>query len=190
MTVSRYSHAVRLRLASSADLPALHILIEASVRGLMTHQYSLAELEGALGTYLGVDTQLIDDQTYFIAEVQSTSCPTMVGCGGWSKRSTLFGADHRPGRENSLLDPTTDAAKIRAYFIHPDWTRRGIGRQILQACEASARAAGFKNLEMGATLTGVPMYRANGYAEVDSVKVALPNGEFLTVVRMRKAADQ
>jgi len=189
MTVPGQSQAVRLRIASSADVPALHALIEASVRGLMIQEYSVAEREGALGTYLGVDTQLIDDGTYFVAEVGATSCPAIVGCGGWSKRKTLFGADHRPGRENSLLDPTTDAAKIRAFFVHPDWARRGIGSQILHACEESARAAGFKTFEMGATLTGVPLYRAKGYREVDSLKVALPNGEFLVVVRMRKAAD-
>ena len=190
MTAPGQSQEVRLRIASTADVPALHTLIEASVRGLMIQEYSVAELEGALGTYLGVDTQLIDDGTYFVAEVRATPSPAIVGCGGWSKRKTLFGADHRPGRENSWLDPKTDAAKIRAFFVHPDWARRGIGSQILQACEESARAAGFKTFEMGATLTGVPLYRAKGYREVDSVKVPLSNGEFLAVVRMNKAADQ
>jgi N-acetylglutamate synthase-like GNAT family acetyltransferase len=184
------SQGVRLRLATSEDIPALHALIEASVRGLMTQGYSLRQLEGALGTYLGVDTQLITDQTYFIAEIETPTGSIMAGCGGWSKRKTLFGADHRPGRENALLDPATEAAKIRAFFVHPDWARRGIGSRILEACEEAARAAGFKGYEMGATLTGVPFYEARGYTALDSTEVLLANGEFLTVVRMAKAASR
>jgi N-acetylglutamate synthase-like GNAT family acetyltransferase len=184
------SQGVRLRLATSEDIPALHALIEASVRGLMTQGYSLRQLEGALGTYLGVDTQLITDQTYFIAEIETPTGSIMAGCGGWSKRKTLFGADHRPGRENALLDPATEAAKIRAFFVHPDWARRGIGSRILEACEEAARAAGFKGYEMGATLTGVPLYEARGYTALDSTEVPLANGEFLTVVRMAKAASR
>jgi GNAT superfamily N-acetyltransferase len=184
------SQGVRLRLATSEDIPALHALIEASVRGLMTQGYSLRQLEGALGTYLGVDTQLITDQTYFIAEIETPTGSIMAGCGGWSKRKTLFGADHRPGRENALLDPATEAAKIRAFFVHPDWARRGIGSRILEACEEAARAAGFKGYEMGATLTGVPLYEARGYTALDSTEVLLANGEFLTVVRMAKAASR
>jgi N-acetylglutamate synthase-like GNAT family acetyltransferase len=184
------SQGVRLRLATSEDIPALHALIEASVRGLMTQGYSLRQLEGALGTYLGVDTQLITDQTYFIAEIETPTGSIMTGCGGWSKRKTLFGADHRPGRENALLDPATEAAKIRAFFVHPDWARRGIGSRILEACEEAARAAGFKGYEMGATLTGVPLYEARGYTALDSTEVPLANGEFLTVVRMAKSASR
>lgn len=157
------------------------------MRGLMIQEYSLAQLEGALGTYLGVDTQLINDGTYFVAEVETEEGRALVGCGGWSKRKTLFGADQRPGRENALLNPTLDAAKIRAFFIHPDWARRGIGSCILQACEEAARAAGFNTFEMGATLSGVPLYRAKGYREVESVKISLSNGEFLTVIRMVKS---
>jgi GNAT superfamily N-acetyltransferase len=152
----------------------------------MIREYSLAQLEGALGTYLGVDTQLVADGTYFVAEVEASGGTTMVGCGGWSKRKTLFGADHRPGRENTLLDPGADAAKIRAFFIHPDWARRGIGARILQACEEAARAAGFTRYEMGATLTGVPLYEAKGYKTIDYVEIPLSNGEFLKVVRMGK----
>lgn len=181
---------MRLRLANSADIPALHALIEASVRGLMTQDYSITQLEGALGTYLGVDTQLVNDGTYFIAEAETEAGRVLVGCGGWSKRKTLFGADHRPGRENALLDPALDAAKIRAFFIHPNWARQGIGSRILQACEDAARAAGFQRFEMGATLTGVPLYQATGYTAVDSVEVPLANGEFLTVVRMAKPANR
>ncbi len=181
---------VHLRLATSSDIPALHALIEASVRGLMIQGYSLPQLEGALGTYLGVDRQLITDGTYFVAEVKTPSGATLAGCGGWSKRKTLFGADHRPGREDGLLDPSQDAAKIRAFFVHPDWARRGIGSRILHACEEAARTAGFKRFEMGATLTGLPLYRARGYVEIDSIDVLLANGESLTVIRMAKSVER
>ncbi len=159
-----------------------------SVRGLMIQNYSRVQLEGALGTYLGVDTQLVDDGTYLVAEVETESGQVMVGCGGWSRRKTLFGADQRPGRENALLDPAVDAAKIRAFFIHPDWARRGIGSKILEACENAALAAGFHRFEMGATLTGVPLYEARGYNATDSVDISLGNGEILKVVKMEKSA--
>jgi GNAT superfamily N-acetyltransferase len=182
------SQSVRLRLADSADVPALHALIEVSVRGLMTQEYSLAQLEGALGTYLGVDTQLVNDGTYFVAETENRADTVIVGCGGWSKRKTLFGADHRPGRENALLDPKIDAAKIRAFFIHPDWARHGIGSRILQACEDAAQAAGFKSFEMGATLSGVPLYEARGYRAIASLDISLSNGELLKIVQMTKSA--
>src|SRR5262252_1143449 len=155
-----------LRLASEADVPRLHELIEASVRGLQKNDYTPAQIEGALGTVLGLDTQLVKDGTYFIAEVRRACARLLVGCGGWSKRKTLFGSDHAPVREPELLDPKTDAAKIRAFFIHPDWARRGIGSKILQACENAARDSGFTCFEMGATLTGVPLYLARGYREI------------------------
>lgn len=190
VTAPAQSEVVRLRLATDSDIPALHALIEASVRGLMRQEYSLAQLEGALGTYLGVDTQLVADRTYFVAEVETATGQVIAGCGGWSKRKTLFGADHRPGRENILLDPAVDAAKIRAFFIHPHWARRGIGGQILQACEEAARATGFKRYEMGATLTGVPLYEAKGYKAIESVEIPLDNGEILKVVRMAKSENK
>jgi GNAT superfamily N-acetyltransferase len=186
----RESTCVQLRLATNADIAELHKLIEASVRGLMTQGYSLRQLEGALGTYLGVDTQLIADQTYFVAEAEIGAAKIAVGCGGWSKRKTLFGADHRPGREDGLLDPKVDAAKIRAFFIHPDWARQGIGSRILAACEEAATAAGFRQFEMGATLTGIPLYEARGYRALDRIAIALANGESLTVVRMAKSANR
>lgn len=176
----------RLRLATSADVPALHALIEASVRGLMTRDYSAAELEGALGVLLGVDTQLIGDGTYFVSEAEDGS---LAGCGGWSKRKTLFGADHRADRDAALLDPAHDAAKIRAFFVHPAWARRGVGSAILDACEQAARAAGFHRFEMGATLSGVPLYRARGYVEIERITVPMSNGESLAILRMAKDAD-
>src|SRR5215467_10432374 len=141
-----------VRLAQEQDIPRLHQLIESSVRGLQNNDYTPAQIEGALGTVLGLDTQLVKDGTYFVAEARAACARILVGCGGWSKRKTLFGSDHAEVREPQLLDPKTDAAKIRAFFIHPDWARRGIGTKILAACENAARSAGFTRFEMGATL--------------------------------------
>lgn len=178
-----------LRLATEEDIPALHALIEASVRGLQAGDYTQAQIEGALGTVLGLDTQLIRDRTYFVAEpVGGDSRQPLAGCGGWSKRKTLFGADRGPGREPELLDPDTDAAKVRAIFVHPAFARRGLGTLILARVEAEARAAGFRRYEMGSTLTGVPLYRLKGYIEVERIAVPLPNGEAVPVVKMVKDA--
>lgn len=160
----------------------MRTLIDASVRGLQAEDYTPSQIEGALATVYGVDTQLIADGTYFVVEADSA----IVACGGWSKRKTLYGADHCAGREDSLLNPRQDAAKIRAFFVHPGWTRRGIGSMILEACEAAAGAAGFTRLEMGATLTGVPLYRARGYVALENLAVLLPCGESLPIVRMEK----
>jgi GNAT superfamily N-acetyltransferase len=176
-----------LRLAAEADIPALHKLIEISVRVLERNDYTPEQIEGALGTVLGLDTQLVADRTYFIAEAHAACARHLAGCGGWSKRKTLFGSDHADIREPELLDPQTDAAKIRAFFIHPDFARRGIGTRILEACESAARAAGFSHFEMGATLTGVPLYLARGYHILDRIEVPLHNGHTLPVVRMAKS---
>jgi GNAT superfamily N-acetyltransferase len=178
---------IQIRLAQNSDIPALHDLIEASVRGLQAGDYTRAQIEGALGGVLGLDTQLIADQTYFIAEDRAgEGQAVVVGCGGWSYRKTLFGSDHGPGREVALLDPAADAAKIRAIFVHPEWARRGIGSLILKHCEDAATAAGFRCFEMGSTLTGVPLYTLKGYREIERIAVPLPNGEAVSVVRMRK----
>jgi len=176
-----------LRLATSADIPALHSLIEASVRGLQKNDYTLEQIDGALGTVLGLDTQLVADKTYFVAEAKAACARIIVGCGGWSNRKTLFGSDHAPVREPEFLDPATDAAKIRAFFIHPDWARRGLGSRILEACESAARAAGFSRFEMGATLTGVPLYLERGYQVLERIEVPLRNGAALPIVRMAKS---
>ncbi len=175
---------ISLRLAEPADAPELHALIERSVRGLQTPDYSAAQIEGALGTLLGLDTQLIRDGTYFVAQ----DGEIIVGCGGWSRRKTLFGSDGRADREDMLLDPSADAAKIRAFFIDPGWARRGVGTAILNACETAARQAGFTRFEMGATLTGVPLYLARGYRVLDRIEAPLKNGEVLPIVRMAKDA--
>ncbi len=177
---------IHLRKATSADIPRLREVIEASVRGLQANDYSPAQIEGALRSVYGVDTQLIADGTYYVAEIAESGKPTIVACGGWSKRKTLYGGDQFAAREDSLLDPTCDAAKIRAFFVHPDWARRGIGGMILDACEKSAIAAGFSSLEMGATLSGVPFYRAKGYKEIEKQSAPLANGEVLPIVRMAR----
>lgn len=185
MTTGEFS----LRLATEADIPALHALIEASVRGLQADDYTPAQIEGALGTVLGLDTQLIADRTYFVAESLDRDLKARsAGCGGWSKRKTLFGADRGPGRAPELLDPATDAAKVRAIFVHPDFARRGLGSLILKRVEDAARAAGFRKFEMGSTLTGVPLYRLKGYVEVERIAVPLGNGEALPIVKMVKNA--
>ena len=171
-----------LRQAVLADIPTLRVLIDASVRGLQAKDYTPAQIEGALQTVYGVDSQLIEDGTYFVVEVESV----IVGCGGWSKRKTLFGGDRWTGREDSLLNPQKDAAKIRAFFVHPNWVRRGIGSTILETCEQAASAAGFTRFEMGATLTGVPLYRARGYVALESLAAPLANKESLAVIRMEK----
>ena len=176
-----------LRLATPADIPALHQLIETSVRTLQQDDYTPEQIDGALGTVLGLDTQLVVDGTYFIAEARAACAHHLAGCGGWSKRKTLFGSDHARVREPELLNPATDAAKIRAFFIHPDFARRGIGTRILEACEAAARAAGFRRFEMGATLTGVPLYLARGYKILDRIEVPLGNGHTFPVIRMSKS---
>jgi GNAT superfamily N-acetyltransferase len=180
-----------LRLATEEDIPALHVLIEASVRGLQAGDYTPAQIEGALGTVLGLDTQLIEDRTYFIAEVSEANSPhrLLAGCGGWSKRRTLFGADRGPGRAPELLDPAQDAAKVRAIFVHPQFARRGLGSLILETVENAASEAGFQRFEMGSTLTGVPLYRLKGYVDVERIAVPLHNGEALPVVKMVKNAE-
>src|SRR5580658_8444829 len=173
---------MNLRLAVPEDIPTLTELIAASVRILQAEDYTASQRESALVSVFGVDTQLIADGTYFVAEVDGT----IVACGGWSKRKTLFGADHCAGREDSLLDPATDAAKIRAFFVHPEWARRGIGTRVLEACESAAAAEGFTCFELVATLLGEPMYRARGFVPGEAFEVPLANGVQLPVVRMTK----
>jgi GNAT superfamily N-acetyltransferase len=168
------------------DAPRLRALIEASVRRLQLGDYTQAQIDGALGTALGLDTQLILDRHYFVAEADGE----LVACGGWSDRRTLFGSDGAAVREDSdRLDPAVDAARIRAIFVHPDWARRGLGSRVLECVEDAARAAGFRRFEMGSTLTGVALYRLRGYQPGELLQVPLPNGESLPVLRMTKSAE-
>lgn len=173
---------ISFRLATLADVPALRDLIPLSARHLQRDHYTARQIEGALGPVFGVDTQLIRDGTYFVAEASGA----LVGSGGWSRRRTRFGGDDTRSGEDPLRDPTTEPAMIRAFFVHPAWARRGIGRRLLTLSEQAARAAGFTQLEIAATLPGVPLYEACGYAVVARDEVPLPNGERLPIVRMRE----
>jgi GNAT superfamily N-acetyltransferase len=184
------NHNFAIRLATSADIPVLRELIDKSVRVLQREDYSAEQLDAALGTAYGVDSQLIADETYYVVEaVGAAGEGVMAACGGWSMRKTLYGSDHGPYRDNAMLDPARDAAKIRAFFVHPEWTRRGIASLILKNCEDAAYARGFRRFEMGATLTGVPMYAARGYSKGEQIEVPLSNGLSLTVVRMAKTVE-
>lgn len=185
-TVAETGSNFRIRTAQLADVPALRRLIELSVRGLQAGDYTPRQIEGALGTALGIDTQLILDKTYFVA-FPAEQPDTLVACGGWSPRRTLFGSDGGSGRNAALLDPLTDAARIRAIFVHPQWARRGLGSMILRHCESEAQRTGFRRFEMGSTLTGLALYRLRGYVEIERVDVPLPNGEVLSVIRMTKS---
>jgi GNAT superfamily N-acetyltransferase len=175
----------QIRQANNADVGELRILIELSVRHLQQNDYTPAQIDGALGHALGLDTQLIEDGTYFAA-APVLRPDLIVGCGGWSYRKTLFGSDHGPHREKALLDPATEPAKIRAIFVHPEWARQGLGSLILKHCEDAAQQAGFRTLEMGSTLTGVPLYSLKGYERRERVGIPLPNGEVLPIIHMVK----
>jgi GNAT superfamily N-acetyltransferase len=177
---------IRIRPAVPADVPRLRALLEASVRALHVPDYTPAQIEGALASVYDVDSRLIEDGTYLVAETGMP--PEIVGCGGWSRHATLYGGDNFAGRADDLLDPARDAAKIRAFFVDPARARSGIGSLILAACERGADAAGFTRLELGATLPGVPFYERHGYAALDRADTVMPNGETLAVVRMAKRA--
>jgi hypothetical protein len=174
--------AYKIRLCTMSDVPAVEELIPISVRGLQNRHYSQEQMDGALGTVFGVDTQLIRDGTYFVAEAESC----VVGCGGWSKRKTLFGSDSAKTGEDLILDPSKDAARIRAFFTHPSWSRCGIATEILKRSETAAFTAGFHRIEIVATLTGEAFYQRFGYLVFERCDVPLPNGYQLPVVKMIK----
>jgi GNAT superfamily N-acetyltransferase len=157
-------------------------LIAESVRVLQGADYTPAQIEGALGTVYGTDQAMISDGTYYVIEHEGQ----IVACGGWSQRHTAFGSDHSPVKDDRLLDPQTDPAKIRAFFVHPAYARQGLGTRILKACEDAARRANFTRFELTATLTGVPLYARHGYTAVETVWFELPNGQPYSAVRMRK----
>jgi N-acetylglutamate synthase-like GNAT family acetyltransferase len=174
--------SVALRKAARGDVPVIESLIARSARGLSAAEYTRSQIEGALRGAFGVDSQLLEDQTYFVAEEHGE----IVGCGGWSYRSTLFGSDARAGRDASLLDPGRQAAKIRAFFVDPQQARRGIGSLLLERCEQEARAHGFTQVELMATLPGVKLYAARGYAGTDRVSFDVGSGQTIEFVPMRK----
>lgn len=152
--------SLHIRPAGAAEIPALEALITASARILSQGYYTPEETEAAIAHVFGVDSELVADGTYLVVEAGDG---TLLGCGGWSKRATLFGGDRFAGRESGLLDPGTDAAKIRAFFVAPHAARRGVGAALLKACEDAATAAGFTRTELMATLPGEPFYAVHGY---------------------------
>lgn len=161
---------------------AVAALIERSVRGLNAGLYTPAQVEAALRHMFGVDSQLVTDGTYFVI----AGGPNVAAAGGWSARRTLYGGDQAKRGADDRLDPAADAARIRAFFVDPAWARRGLARRLFAACEAAAAAAGFRSLELVATLPGVPLYAALGFAAREAVEVALPGGLALPCVRMTR----
>jgi predicted N-acetyltransferase YhbS len=174
---------MRIRLATIQDIPALQELIPESVRVLSAGYYSPSQIESALIHIFGVDSQLILDGTYFLAEAEEQ----VVGCGGWSKRKTLFGGDQsKSSSVDALLDPAQEAARIRAFYVHPKWSRRGIGSRIIRCCEDAARRTGFLKIELVATLPGEPLYSALGYTIREPLEIGTPDGESLPAFHMEK----
>ncbi len=174
-----------LRQTSLEDAPALERLIVESVRALSRADYSGEQIDAALGTALGLDRELIRDGTYFAVE----SSAGIVGCGGWSRRETLFGGDGGTGRQSRLPDPAREAARLRAFFVRPDWSRRGIGRALIARCEGEARAAGFRSMQLMATLPGARLYRASGYLGHQRIPHVLPDGTTIEFIPMAKPLD-
>lgn len=174
---------MHLRTATNADVPALRALIAASVRGLSVGYYTPAQAESALVHVFGPDTQLIADGTYYVVE----SNGTLVAAGGWSHRRTHFGGDQMKSGDDADLDPATEPARIRAFFVHPAWARRGLGRLMFERCRDDAREAGFRELTLVATLPGVPLYEVLGFLAGERFTVPLPDGLGLPVIRMTRA---
>ncbi|UZK70101.1 GNAT family N-acetyltransferase [Sphingomonas sp. S1-29] len=167
--LSRPSDAISIRRATPADVPAMAALIEASARALGSGYYDDRALTAAIDGVFGVDSMLVADGTYFVAEIDGA----MAGCGGWSRRGTLFGSDRFIGRADDLLDPATSPARIRAMFVAPAFARRGVGSAILRAGQDAARAAGFTAVELMATLSGVDFYRERGFVAAPETFVAV-----------------
>ena len=188
MTIQEDNNSPRVsrthRIASLKDIPAIIELMRLAIAENMKAFLSKAEIEAAQET-MGVDRSLINDGTYFIIETVYES--VIIGCGGWGKRKTLYGGDHTVGRDDSLSDPFIDAARIRAMYTHPDWTRQGIGTLLLDLGEAAARNAGFKTIELGSTVPGEPLYIARGYREVERETHKAANGSDNVVIKMVKA---
>lgn len=182
MKQQRFTH----RIATEADTPEIIALMRASIAVNMKGFLSEEEIVAAQET-MGLDTTLLDDGTYFVIEAERDGETVMVGCGGWGKRKTLYGGDHTKGRDDSFADPASDAARIRAMYTHPEWTRQGIGSLLLDLGEGAARDAGFKTIELGSTLPGEPLYRARGYVEFDREEHIAENGSKNVVIHMRKA---
>jgi GNAT superfamily N-acetyltransferase len=169
------------RLATRDDVATLKPLMHAAI-GELLKPFLTPAVVAASYSVMGLDTQLIDDGTYFVVE----SDGVIAGCGGWSRRATLFGGDHSAGRDAALLDPARDAAKVRAMYTDPRFTRRGVGRLILSLCETAAAREGFERVELAATMAGVPLYRACGYEDIAPFESDTPSGVRVPLIRMGK----
>jgi GNAT superfamily N-acetyltransferase len=180
-TVSGIDMPFTLRLATFEDMPALRPLMDRAIRALLS-PYLPPEVVEASFEVMGLDTQLIADRTYFAVEEHGA----IIGCGGWSRRATLFGGDHTAGREPALLDPAREPARVRAMYTDPDHTRRGVGRAVLDACESAAASEGFARAQLAATLAGEPLYRACGYEVVEPFTATTSNGIAIPLLRMEK----
>lgn len=178
----KVNNAFVVRVARNCDVTTLERLVPLSVRTLLAPYYSADQIEGALGPVLGVDRHLISDGTYFVVETKNS----IIACGGWSMRKALFGGDKFQPAKDELLDPFKDPARIRAFFVHPDWARHGLGSLLIQSCETAALAAGFTNVELVATLAGEPLYRKFSYIRQGEQAIPLPNGLALPVIHMTK----
>ena len=176
---------LNLRVATPNDVPALRVLIETSARGLSTGFYSPEQIEAAVVHVFGVDTQLIADGTYFV--IDSDDGP--AAAGGWSARRTLYGGDQTKSGIDTRLDPRTEAARIRAFFVHPHWARRGLARRLYAACAQAAWSAGFREFELMATRPGEPLYDALGFTIVERVVVTLPGPVDVPFARMRRTIE-
>jgi len=176
---------VRVRAARRDDIPDIERLIGRSVRELSVSYYDAAQIESALTFMFGVDSQLVDDGTYHVVEADGV----LAAAGGWSRRRTLFGGDQWKHGADEPLDPSREPARIRAFFVDPSWSRRGLGRSLFDACLRDARAAGFHRLELMATLPGEPLYRALGCSAVDRIELTLPDGVRVPLVRMSRSID-
>ena len=177
----KFSH----RIAAQSDIPAIIDLMRLAIEENMKAYLSHEEIEAAKET-MGMDQTLIDDGSYFLIEAEVESRQVLVGCGGWGKRRTLYGGNHTKGRDDSLSDPATEAARIRAMYTHPEWTRQGIGSLLVQLSEDAARAAGFKRIALGSTVAGEPLYLAKGFKEVSRAVLRGENGSENLVVTMEK----
>jgi GNAT superfamily N-acetyltransferase len=175
-----------LRPARLADLPAIEALITRSAQELSAGYYTSAQVAALLRHVFGADTQLVRDGTYFVCETEDGS---LAAAGGWSRRATLYGADRMKGADDPLLDPATEAARIRAFFVDPAWARQGLGRRLFAECLGAARAAGFRTLALVATLPGEPLYRALGFELTERFALRLPEGDEVPVARMTRLVD-
>lgn len=173
--------ALSHRLADRNDLPAMTSLMDAAIGELLKPFLDKRQIE-ASRQIMGLDTQLVEDRTYFVVEGGGA----LAGCGGWSRRATLYGSDHTAGRDSALLDPSKDAARVRAMYTHPSFARRGVGRMILSLCEEAARSEGFGRAELVATMAGEPLYRACGYQPVEAISDDR-SGVSVPLLRMSKS---